>query len=460
MARMLNIPRPEKRKNGVLAVQIRVPAELQKIVGKTVLRRSTGTKDDRVYNRLAPAIVLEFDAELQRARERFERLGRPAYRPVQIIAPFQGLYRDHPYLSVVEHEDGSMWVMSAAAPEPEEPKEWPGSSRLAVKVEPYMDSVKDWGARLRKGETTISRRMSKMRKLFEWLATQRGQPGFDDMNAVTSAELLRYEEEVLSQHVAEGKWKATTSRDHCIEIKAQFAHAKRRLKIDADPAIVLRTYDPDDGENDESAEWEDFTAAERDDILTAAAASDHPVVKFCNWLAAVHGSRVAELVEARTDHIYLDEETGMYVFNYTLKGRAKGRRLKTGFSARRLPIPQVIADGLGLLNYIESVRRDYHAGGHGDLFPMLMPRKKDNRLNTSGSKVLMDFLRNEVGIEAERKVFHSWRSTVATALEGKVSETRARYITGHAPRTKGERYIRHHLPELQRAIRRIKLPRV
>lgn len=194
------------------------------------------------------------------------------------------------------------------------------------------------------------------------------------------------------------------------------------------------------------------------DILTAAAESDHPVVKFCNWLAAVHGSRVAELVEARTDHIYQDEETGLYVFNYALKGRAKGRRIKTGFSARKLPIPLVIVEDLGLLAYVEQVRRDHHAGGHGDLFPMLTPRKKDNRLNTSGSKVLMDFLRGEIGITEDRKVFHSWRSTVATALEGKTTETRARYITGHAPRTKGERYIRHHLPELQRAIRRIKLP--
>jgi hypothetical protein len=51
----------------------------------------------------------------------------------------------------------------------------------------------------------------------------------------------------------------------------------------------------------------------------------------------------------------------------------------------------------------------------------------------------MAFLRDEVGIEEDRKVFHSWRSYVASALEGKVPDTRARKITGHAPRTEGEK---------------------
>jgi hypothetical protein len=212
MARMLRIPKPEPRKNDILGVQIRVPAELQKIVGRKVLRRSTGTKDDRVYYQRAPAIVLEFDAELQRARERFQRLQRPPYRLVEIIEPFKNLYRDRADIEVIEREGGTMWVWSAVRPEEAEtPKEWP--SKPELKAEPYTDSVNDWGARLRKGDTTISRRMSKMRKLFEWLAIQRGQPNFDDMNAVTSSELLRYEEEVLSRHVTDGEWKHATSRD-------------------------------------------------------------------------------------------------------------------------------------------------------------------------------------------------------------------------------------------------------
>ena len=44
------IPKPEPRKNDILAVQIRAPDDLQKFVGKKVLRRATGTKDNRIYN--------------------------------------------------------------------------------------------------------------------------------------------------------------------------------------------------------------------------------------------------------------------------------------------------------------------------------------------------------------------------------------------------------------------------
>ena len=335
----------------------------------------------------------------------------------------------------------------------------------AKRVTPYHDSVNDWGAKLGKGETTVKRQLSKMQRLFDFLAVRRGQPGFDDMNAVTEADLIAYEEESLSPMVAardatcggtgrrSGTWKQKTVDDHIIQIKAGFAHARRRLHIDADPSTVLRSYHPDDdGANSGADEepWEKYRKTEAADIiLPRAAVAVHPLVKFGNWIAAHHGSRAAEIAEARTNHIYQDEDTGLWVFDYTLKDRPKGRRIKTGFSARKLPLPDVILHDLGLLSYIDRVRREYHGGEHGDLFPML--KEREQRLNRDASAVLMAFLRNECGITAERKVFHSWRSTVATALEGKIPETRARKITGHAPRTKGEKYIQHDLADLAAA---------
>jgi hypothetical protein len=60
-----------------------------------------------------------------------------------------------------------------------------------------------------------------------------------------------------------------------------------------------------------------------------------------------------------------------------------------------------------------------------------------------------------LGITDPLKRFYSWRHTIATLLtdDYDVPETRARYITGRAPRTKGERYIKHHIPQLVKAIR-------
>ena len=63
----------------------------------------------------------------------------------------------------------------------------------------------------------------------------------------------------------------------------------------------------------------------------------------------------------------------------------------------------MIVHDLGLLDYIDRVRRDYHGGEHGDLFPMLVEREQ--RLNKDASAVLMAFLRDECGITADRKVF-------------------------------------------------------
>lgn len=306
-----------------------------------------------------------------------------------------------------------------------------------------------------------------MKRLFDWLAARRGQPGFDDMNAVTEADLIAYEDESLSAMVTTGTWKQPTVDDHIIQIKAGFSHARRRLHIDSDPSPVLRSYHraddgansgADDGANsgDADASWEKYSKTEAADILTRAAAADHPLVKYANWIAAHHGSRAAEIAEARTNHVYQDEETGLWVFDYTLKDRPRGRRIKTGFSARRLPLPDFIVHDLGLLDYIDRVRREYHGGEHGDLFPML--KQRESRLNKDASAILMGFLRSECRITAERKVFHSWRSTVASALEGKVPETRARKITGHAPRTRGEKYIQHDLSDLSAAINLIPIP--
>ena len=271
--------------------------------------------------------------------------------------------------------------------------------------------------------------------------------------------MIAYEDESLDPLVKAGTWKQKTVDDHIIQIKAAFTHAHRRLHIDSDPSTKLRSYRrDDDGANsgDDDAAWEKYTSRESADILTRAVVADHPLVKFGNWIAAHHGSRAAEIAEARTNHIYQDEETGMWVFDYTLKDRPKGRRIKTGFSARRLPLPDVIVHDLGLLDYIERVRREYHGGEDGDLFPML--KEREQRLNKDASRVLMGFLRDQCGIKDELKVFHSWRAYVASALEGKVPVTRARKITGHAPRTKGERYIQHDLSDLAAAIGLIPTP--
>lgn len=127
--------------------------------------------------------------------------------------------------------------------EPEPPAE---SISPAKRVTPYPDSVEDWGAKLGKGPTTIKRQLSKMERLFDFLAVRRRQPGFVDMNQVTPEDLIAYEDESLDAMVKAGTCKTKTKDDHVIQIRAAFAHARRRLHIDMDPSEGLRSYHRDD----------------------------------------------------------------------------------------------------------------------------------------------------------------------------------------------------------------------
>lgn len=72
-------------------------------------------------------------------------------------------------------EDGPRFTFDETRSEPE-------TIETAKRITPYEDSVKDWGVKLGKGETTAKRQMSKMKRLFDFLAARHGRPGFDDMN--------------------------------------------------------------------------------------------------------------------------------------------------------------------------------------------------------------------------------------------------------------------------------------
>src|SRR5579872_5646750 len=274
MARMYRIPKPEPRKNDLLAVQIRVPPELQKIVGRTVLRRSTGTKDNRVYYQRAPAIVLEFEVMLQKARERFERLQRPRTRLVQIIPPFQNLYRDHPYLTVIEHEDGTMWVESAVRDEePDEPKFEALTPAAGCTTATAMALWKIKRGDNQPKQQAIDSRISKMEKFLAWAKKP------DDLTRVTESDIQRYKEHLIEANPPD----SNAARDHLTDIVALFNVADENRKFanlpGGNPAakIVLppkRTGRPRLGFTDDEARL----------ILLAAREHPEPIVRWGMWL--------------------------------------------------------------------------------------------------------------------------------------------------------------------------------
>ena len=82
------------------------------------------------------------------------------------------------------------------------------------------------------------------------------------------------------------------------------------------------------------------------------------------------------------------------------------KRLKNTASRRRLPIhPKVIE--AGFLRYVKRIEGQ----GAERLFPDLQP-DRFGKLSAGFSKAFMKYLRKELGINDDRKVFHSFRVTV------------------------------------------------
>ncbi len=63
---------PIKNKNGVWTTRLVVPKDLRPIVGKSELKRSLGTKEEREARLSHPTVLAEFQAEIERARRKAE----------------------------------------------------------------------------------------------------------------------------------------------------------------------------------------------------------------------------------------------------------------------------------------------------------------------------------------------------------------------------------------------------
>lgn len=139
-------------------------------------------------------------------------------------------------------------------------------------------------------------------------------------------------------------------------------------------------------------------------------------------LALYTGARSSsEIARIRLDDIY--KEQGIDVIHLSLAS-------KNVHSKRIVPIHQKLID-LGFLAYVDKLRQK----GQERLFPDWEPEDKVNRW----------FLRTykaEVGIHDDRKVFHSFRHTLKTALARHgINRDVSDLITGHKDQSVGGIYI-------------------
>lgn len=156
-------------------------------------------------------------------------------------------------------------------------------------------------------------------------------------------------------------------------------------------------------------------------------------------LIALHtGFRASELAQLKLDS--LRHERGVLVF-------AVEEEVKTRGSTRLTPVHSTLVR-LGLEHRAAELR----AAGHAHLFPEwfnkgeALRKTRDAKVNQPYSQIIPRWFNRtylpSVGITDERKVFHSFRHTLKTALaRAGVSRAISDDITGHDDRSSGGGYI-------------------
>lgn len=164
---------------------------------------------------------------------------------------------------------------------------------------------------------------------------------------------------------------------------------------------------------------------------------------FVPLLALYTGARISELAQLHTDDIEEDpDDEGRPVLRMRAD-RAKGQRLKTTESKRRIPMHSELVR-LGLVDYWRMVK----AAGPGPLFPAIKRRKDGDELNGAGGKLSEWFgdYKTAKGFD-KTKVFHSLRHTMQTRLVlADVDSSIADALSGRSAKSVGARHYLHTRP--------------
>lgn len=135
-----------------------------------------------------------------------------------------------------------------------------------------------------------------------------------------------------------------------------------------------------------------------------------PAAVWLPLLALFMGGRQGEFAALRVSDIREDNETHIPLM-WIVRDSAAGKRVKTDAGERVLPIhPQMIQ--LGFLDYV--ARRNDEDGKEAWLFPAVAPDQAGGR--KAWAKWWGHYLRDHIGLEDRRLVFHSFRHGFQDAL--------------------------------------------
>jgi len=280
----------------------------------------------------------------------------------------------------------------------------------------------------------------------EW---QRAVDGFiayirhDEATRITKAEVAGWKAELLSK----GLSAKTINDTKLAALRRVLAWGVDNGLLSENPAqgVTIRRK-PKPGE-----EMDGFSDAQAAAILTAAAASQRPPIRWVPLLCAGTGARVGEMCQLRGEDV--QEVDGIAVLRIT----AEAGSVKNAPSERTIPLPP---------SAIEAGFLDFARGRKGPLF--YDPSRRNPEAKRPPYKIvanrIADWVRSlnikGVGREARVDPNHGWRHRFHTkARAAEVSDQVADRITGRgAAKGSGAKYGRAELETMLRAMSKIPVP--
>jgi hypothetical protein len=212
----------EKRKDGWLWVQRRVPLHLQPILKKQWLRENTRTKDVAEYNRRASVIIARHTEELKAAQKQYERQQRtPLEKLLELKAEMEALNSRIDQAN--ELLEGAVLAYKLGAP----PKTIPPESIPVESTNPveFADIIDLWAAERSVRPDSRRSATAHIRRLTDFL-------GHTDMARLTKDDIVQFRGALLKS----GKVTERTVANHLMTITTLFNFAVANGKIVSSPA--------------------------------------------------------------------------------------------------------------------------------------------------------------------------------------------------------------------------------
>jgi integrase len=254
--------------------------------------------------------------------------------------------------------------------------------------------------------------------------------GHDDANRITSDDIVRFKEHLLSvvnPRTKKGLSLKTIGGSYLGGLNVVFKWAVENKRIATNPVESVKV--PKGKTRRTRDTW--FTPEERKAILGQASAAvrgkKEPSQRFAGrrwvpWLCAYSGARVGEMVQLRKQD--LRQESGIWVMRIT----PEAVTVKTG-QLRDVPLHPHLVE-MGFPEFVQTAPDGPLFMWSGDGREAWRTAK--NRLREAVRKVVPD---------ANVQPNHGWRHTFKTlGREAGIQDYILDAITGHAPRTEGDKY--------------------